>query len=292
MIIESQGGWRPPRTGASVATAAASFGGVRLESVAADVGLDFHHAAFRFGASDDEAAMMGGGLCWLDYDGDGWLDLYAVNSYPEHDYAAFMRRGGLPRSTLFRNRDGTFEDVGRRTGAALPVRGSGCVAADLDQDGDTDLYVTTAGYNVETDGYDALLWNDGDGTFTEGAQAAGITAPGWHAGAAVGDVNGDGRPDVFVAGYTDLNAPLAGSEAGFPTNHAAVRDRLYLNEGPDGNGRPHFREVARQAGIERAAIDHGLGAVFTDVDGDGRLDLYVANDLDPNRLYENVEAAR
>ena len=101
-------------------------------------------------------------------------------------------------------------------------------------------------------------------------------------------MNGDGRPDLFVAGYADVNSPIPGSAAGFPSNHAAVRDRLYLNEGPDGNGRSRFREVGRRAGIEAKRVDHGLGAVFTDVDDDGRLDLYVANDLDPNRLYLNV----
>ena len=288
VIVRSRGGWTPPAATTAVAVGAASFAAVRLRDVAAQVGLRFRHGAFRFGVSTDETAMMGGGLCWLDYDRDGWLDLFVVNSYAEEDLPGYLRQGGVPRSALFRNRGGRFEDVSRRAGAALPLRGSGCVAADLDRDGDTDLYVTTAGYNAETDGYDALLWNDGDGTFTEGARAAGITAPGWHAGAAAGDVNADGRPDLFVAGYTDLNAPIAGSGAGFPTNHAAVRDRLYLNEGPGPNGRPTFREVAKPAGIEAGEVDHGLGALFTDVDGDGRLDLYVANDLDPNRLYVNV----
>ena len=82
---------------------------------------------------------------------------------------------------------GKFVDASRGSGADLPLRGSGCVAADFDLDGNTDLFVTTTGYNVSTDGYDALLWGHGDGTFTEGARAAGINTPGWHAGAAVGD---------------------------------------------------------------------------------------------------------
>ena len=127
-------------------------------------------------------------------------------------------------------------DVSRGSGADLQLRGNGCVAADFNLDGHTDLFVTTAGYNVATNGYDALLWGHGDGTFTEGARAAGINDPGWHAGAAVGDVNGDGRPDLFVAGYADVNTPIPSSSGGFPSNFAGVRDRLYLNQGADGNG--------------------------------------------------------
>ena len=269
-----------------------AFGGVKLRDVAAQVGLDFRQGAFRFGMSNDPAAMMGGGLCWLDYDDDGWLDLFAVNSYSDDDYVRWTDQGGLPRGALFHNDRGRFDDVSRGSGAALSLRGSGCVAADFNLDGNPDLYVTTAGYNVETDGYDALLWGNGDGTFTEGARAAGINAPGWHSGAAVGDVNRDGRPDLFVAGYTDMNAPIASSTAGFPTNHVGVRDRLYLNEGRDENGRSKFREVGKRAGLEAAQVDHGLGAVFTDVNDDGRLDLYVANDEDPNRLYLNVARPR
>jgi Na+-translocating ferredoxin:NAD+ oxidoreductase RnfD subunit len=288
-IAGSRGGV-PAATGAPPPTSSSSetLGGVKLEDVAAQVGLDFRHAAFRFGVSDDETAMMGGGLCWLDYDDDGWLDLFVVNAYAERDLIEFEDRGGLPRSALYRNNHGTFEDVSRRSGAGLPLRGSGCVAADFNLDGHTDLYVTTTGYNVATDGYDALLWNEGDGTFSEGARDAGINDFGWHAGAAVGDLNEDGRPDLVVASYTDVNAPIPSSTAGFPTNHKGMRDFLYLNVGTDADGHSRFREVGRQAGLEPRRFEHGLGAVLTDVNRDGRLDLFVANDADPNRLYVNV----
>jgi hypothetical protein len=290
-IVRSRSATGVPSTVRPGGTAMTGLGAVHLADVASQVGLDFHHGAFRAGVTRDPTAMMGGGVCWLDYDGDGWLDLYAVNSYSDED-PAVGRLGGLPRAALFRNVGGLFEDVSRGSGADLQLRGNGCVAADLNQDGRTDLFVTSAGYNAVGDRYDALLWNNGNGTFTEGARAAGIVAPGWHAGATVGDVNGDGRPDLFVAGYTDMNAPAASSTAGFPSNYGAARDLLYLNEGADEHGRSTFREVGRRAGLEARRVDHGLGATFTDVDGDGRLDLYVANDLDPNRLYMNYGGGR
>ncbi|HEX3290767.1 MAG TPA: FG-GAP-like repeat-containing protein [Gaiella sp.] len=257
-----------------------------LTDVAPRVGLDFRHGAFRYGMSVDTGAMMGGGLCWLDYDGDGWQDLYVVNSYADSDRPGYGSHGGLPSSRLYRNVEGHFVDVTASTRTGLRMRGSGCVAADLDGNGTTDLVVTTASFDVGRNAYDALLWNNGDGTFTEGAKAAGIDQYGWHTGAAVDDVNGDGRLDLFVAGYTDVNHMLPGSQSGFPANHGAVRDLLFLNEGGPG-AHPRFREVGRAAGLEPRQLDHGLGATFTDVDGDGRPDLYLANDLDPNRLYLN-----
>ncbi|HEU4943310.1 MAG TPA: FG-GAP-like repeat-containing protein [Gaiellaceae bacterium] len=285
-LIAGSRGPTPPALAAPVAEPApAPATGLRLENVAAESGLRFRHGAFRFKTSNDPVAYMGGGLCWLDYDDDGWLDLYVVNSYSiERDFAQWRRRGGTPRAALFHNERGKFVDVSRGSVADVSLRGNGCVAADLNGDGRTDLYVTATGY-------DALLWNRGDGTFVEGARAAGITTFGWHSGAAVGDVNGDGRPDLYVASYADLNNPVPGAGGGFPSNYRPVRDRLYLNLGPDAKGRSQFREVAEQAGVEAKQVDHGLGVVFTDYNGDGRLDLYVANDTDPNRLLENVPAS-
>ena len=226
--------------------------------------------------------MMGGGVCWIDYDNDGWMDLFVVNSYSDAEPAelAGARRPASQRA-LPQRRGQVRQREQRARAPACQIRGNGCVAGDFNGDGHTDLYVTSA---VS----DQMLWNNGDGTFTERTRADGLVSFGWHSGAAVADVNGDGRPDLFVAGYTDMNAPIPGSMAGFPTNHAGVQSELFLNQGPDGRGYARFREVGAAAGLPKSHFDHSLGAVFSDFNGDGRQDLYVANDEDPNRMYINV----
>jgi hypothetical protein len=249
-----------------------------LRDVAADAGLDFVHGSFRTAVSADPVAMMGGGLCWIDYDNDGWLDLYLVNSHAldEEDY--WQDRGGLPRNALYRNDAGHFIDISAASGTDLAVRGNGCFAADFNMDGWTDIYVTA-------DGPNALLWNNGDGSFDEGAAAAGVDALDWNSAAVVGDLNGDSWPDLFVASYIDLENKIPRPSGAFPQDYYGLPDYLYLNNGPEADGgRVSFRAVADEAGL--AWEERGLGALLTDLNSDGGIELYIANDGHPNRLYE------
>jgi hypothetical protein len=257
---------------------------VRFQDVAEEAGLDFQHGAYRWGVGGDTAAMMSGGVCWIDYDADGWLDLFAVNTWSDGQWGRWRESGGLPTSHLYRNDRGRFVDVTAETGTGVETRGNGCVAADLDGDGRTDLYVTTDRANV-------LLWNQDGERFADGSIEAGVDVFGWHSGVAAGDLNGDGRIDLFVAGYADPNRPVAGATKGFPNTFEAEPDLVLINEGAPNGDRPTFRDVAGPVGIEAAQLDYGLGVVMSDVDRDGDLDVFVANDTNPNRLYLNTAVA-
>ncbi|MBX2999533.1 MAG: VCBS repeat-containing protein [Caldilineaceae bacterium] len=251
---------------------------LRLYDAADAARLHFIHGAFRESVAEDPVAMMGGGLCWLDFDQDGWLDLYVVNSHALHEVDLWQQEGGLPRNALFRNRgDGAFEDVSAGSGADLIMRGNGCVAGDINGNGYPDLYVTA-------DGPNALLLNQGDGTFVDVAHDAGVDAPEWSTAAALADVDNDGLIDIFVGAYIDLEKTVPNPIGIFPQDFLGLPNRLYLNGG-DGT----FEEVTVAAGITHE--ERTLGAIFTDVDGDGRLDLFVANDGEPNRLYHNIGGA-
>ena len=243
-------------------------------NIAAQVGLDFQHGAFRTAIFADPAAMMGAGLCWIDYDQDGWLDLYLVNSFAEAERPYWQAQGGLPTNQLYRNEAGQFSDVSIQAGTDLALRGNGCVAADFNVDGWPDLYITATGPNK-------LLWNQGDGTFVEGGAAAGVAAPEWNSAATVADLNNDGWPDLFVAAYIELDNKIPNPSGAFPQDYYGLPDRLYLNNG-DGT----FREVTTAVGLSRA--ERGLGSIFSDLDNNGRFELYIANDGQPNRLYTAV----
>jgi hypothetical protein len=288
-LVAACGGSEPTAEGADLERPAEpSMDAVRFVDVAADVGLDVARSPFTWGVGPDPMAMMAGGLCWIDFDGDGWLDLFVTDTWSDGEWGRWRADEAIPTSRLFRNEEGRFVDVTEATGAGVQNRSNGCVAADLDQDGWTDLYVTTERDNM-------LLWNDeGDGFVDDAGlpNPSGATSYGWQSGAAVGDVDGNGWPDLFVAGYTDLDFPKTGTyPPGFPNPFVAEADLLLLNDGPSQQGaRARFRDVTAEVGIEPNGPDYGLGTVLSDLDRDGDLDLYVANDTTPNQLYEQEEA--
>ncbi len=254
---------------------------VRFTDVTVACGLDFRmHSGGRVKNYIIEA--KGGGGAFLDYDGDGWLDIYLVNGsrlegYPDPATA--------PANALYRNMgDGTFANYTRTAGVGDTGWGMGCTAADYDQDGDLDLYVTNYGPNV-------LYRNEGNGQFRDVGQAAGVDLAGWSTGASFGDYDGDGDPDLYVAQYLQFAPervpPRGGMWKGVlvfagPLGLPGAQDVLYRNEG---NGQ--FRDVTRQAKAGQFAPTYGLSALFCDYDGDGDPDLYVANDSAPNFLYRN-----
>ena len=269
----------PPATPANAAAAAATT--VRYTAVTKAAGIDFTH---RHGGTGRKyyVESSAAGVCWLDYDGDGWQDLYYVQSGP---LPGTPRPPDLTFSKLYRNRrDGTFEDVTARAGVANAAGyGSGCGVADYDNDGDDDLYVTNFGPSL-------LYRNNGDGTFTDVTEAAGVRNGLYAACAGWADYDLDGRPDLYVSNYVDFTmndqkycGDLRAGRRSYchPDAYEGLPDVLYHNEG---NGR--FKEVSRAAGIWDP-LGKTFGVVWLDFDRDGDDDLFVANDATPNRLYRN-----
>ncbi len=218
------------------------------------------------------AETMGSGGGFLDYDNDGWQDVYLVNGGTRPG----IRVAISAKNQLFRNhRDGTFTDVTTAVGVGDPSYGMGCAFADYDNDGFVDIYVTNLGPNV-------MYHNNGDGTFTDVTQKAGLGDPLWSTSAAFGDYDGDGYLDLYVCNY--LKVPFAVSSAiTCPYSYNGVPNTLYRNRG-DGT----FEEATAQARVrEDSSYSKSLGVIWLDADNDGDLDLYVANDTTANFLFEN-----
>jgi hypothetical protein len=227
---------------------------------------------------------LGGGVAWIDYNNDGYPDLLLVNSTTWEEW----RAGSSPPCRLYHNnKDGTFTDVTARAGFKRTGWGMGVAVGDYDNDGYDDIYITYYGGNV-------LYHNNGDGTFSDVTRRAGVRGGKFGTSCAFGDFDGDGRLDLIVANYVDVDInylPSPGSSRfcnyrglpvycgprGFP----GERDILYHNNG-DGT----FTDVTARAGIDSQS-GYGLGVLWTDFDGDGKLDLYVANDSTPASLYHN-----
>ena len=229
-------------------------------------------------------AKGGGGAAWIDYNHDGFPDLFLVNgSTFEH-----WKRGDSPPSRLYRNNgDGTFTDVTLGSGLDHTGWGMGVCVGDYDNDGHDDLYVTYYGGNV-------LYHNNGNGTFADVTGKAGVRGHGWGMGCAFDDYDNDGRLDLYVANYLDVDINHLGEPGSAPNcTYRGIstfcgprglpggRDILFHN-----NGNGTFTDVTEKAGIDPDKY-YGLGVVWGDYDKDGRPDVYVANDSTPSSLYHN-----
>ncbi|HEV2322808.1 MAG TPA: CRTAC1 family protein [Terracidiphilus sp.] len=239
----------------------------------------------------------GSGVCLLDYDNDGWLDIYLVNGSTSD---AMAGKAPSPHAALFHNNhDGTFTDVTAAAGVANERWGTGCVVGDYDNDGWPDLYVTNVGAS-------RLYHNNHDGTFSDVAVKAGVALDDSssgvvmdHTGATFGDYDGDGNLDLFVAGYIRLDpksTPLSASGSS-GSNFCQYRGMPVMC-GPRGltggsnhlfrnNGDGTFTDVSRKLGLDGPDHYYGLDALFADLNNDGKPDLMVANDSTPNYLYIN-----
>jgi hypothetical protein len=229
---------------------------------------------------------MGGGVALIDYDRDGWPDIYFTNSQS----VDMARTGQKARSALYHNNhDGTFTDVTDKAGVGYPCWAMGAAVGDYNNDGWPDLLVTCFGGVV-------LYRNNGDGTFTDVTKQAGLSNDSlWATGAAFGDYDGDGWADLFVSHYVALklsDLPVFGSsktckyrgidvQCG-PKGLKGSPDNLYHNN-RDGT----FTDVSKKAGVDDPQNYFGLTAIWSDFNADGHLDLFVTNDGQKNYLYQN-----
>ncbi len=246
--------------------------------VTESTGIKFVHTDGRSGVRlFNEFLGSGGGF--FDYDGDGDLDIYLVNGAIQIEAS----NGKTPHNVLYRNNgDGSFTDVTESAGVGSKSYGVGATVGDYDNDGDTDLYVTNFGE-------DQLYQNNGDGTFTDVTKQAGVGNLKWGTSCAFADVDNDGDLDLYVANYAvyDPKKDIRCEERGVhvycgPHAYPAVHDTFYKNNG-DGT----FIDVSVLFRPPDMLPMHGLGVTFGDYDGDGDLDIYVANDQDPNFLFQN-----
>lgn len=265
-------------------------GPVLFVDVTHQAGLDAW--AHRMGTAEKEFIIEsnGSGVGLLDYDNDGWLDIYMVNG---STFDAVSGKTTPPHAALFHNNhDGTFTNVAAQSGVTNDRWGFGVAIGDYNNDGWPDIFVSNYGRN-------RLYRNNRDGTFTDVAAQAGVELGNWSTGATFGDYDGDGRLDLFVPGYVhfDMNyLPATGADTAAsascqfrgisvfcgPRGLKGEQDHLFHNNG-DGT----FTDVSVKAGVSDPNGYYGFSAVFADLNGDGKVDLAVADDSTPNYLYIN-----
>ena len=263
-------------------------GPIVFKNISVQAGLSHWHHQMGTAQKPYIIEATGSGVGLIDYDNDGWLDIYLVNG---STYDAISGKTTPPHAALFHNNhDGTFTDVAAKAGVTNDRWGIGAAIADYDNDGWPDIFVSNFGKN-------RLYHNNHDGTFTDVAEKAGVTLGNWSTGATFGDYDGDGRLDLFVPGYVHYDfahPPTAGTAniTGCEFRGASVmcgphglpgeRDHLFHNNG-DGT----FTDVSEKAGVSDPNAYYGLASVFVDVNNDGKVDLLVADDSTPNYLYIN-----
>ncbi len=270
--------WLDESTGKSETN---SEGSIVFESVPSErSGLQFAYASFA-GKSFRVADVMGGGVAVFDYDGDGRVDIFFPQGCPFEEIGKPDAKGG---NRLFRNLGGwRFEDVTDKAGVAGRGYGMGVAVGDYDGEGKPDLFVT--GFGNAT-----LFRNRGDGTFEDVTDKSGVSCDSWTTAAAFADLDGDGDQDLFAVTYVDsrLDLPeICMDDSGrmihcSPGRFEAQPDKLWENLG-DGT----FADVSKSSGIAAAPRGRGLGLAVIDLDDDGRLDLFVANDASPNFFFRN-----
>jgi enediyne biosynthesis protein E4 len=261
----------------------------QLVDITASTGINFEHLS-----SPEQKYIvesMSGGVALIDYDRDGWPDIYFTNAQS----VEMAQAGQKARSALYRNNhDGTFTDVTDKAGVGYPCWAQGAVVGDYNNDGWPDLLVTCFGGVV-------LYRNNGDGTFTDVTKAAGLSADTqWATGAAFGDYDGDGWADLFVSHYVDFHLD---NMAAFGSKDTCKYEGIEVQCGPRGlKGAPDnlyhnnrdgtFTDVSQKAGVSDPEQRYGLTAVWSDLDNDGKIDLFVTNDAGPNYLYKGDGTGR
>ncbi len=252
-------------------------GPLEFVDVTSQAGIHFKHNSGAFGKKY-LPETMGSGVCFIDYDNDGWQDIFLVNSmdWPEH------KTGKSYPALYHNNHDGTFTDVTREAGLAVESYGLGCAVGDYDNDGYDDLYVTAVGSNH-------LYHNLGNGKFADVTLKAGVASAGFSASAVWFDYDNDGKLDLFVTHYiewsisTDQYCTLGNKNKSYctPQTYKGESSHLYHNKG---NG--IFEDVTKRAGLADST-SKALGVALLDYDNDGWMDLFVSNDTEPNKLYHN-----